>query len=151
MAHHTYRIEATSAAPLEVVFAVLADGPGWASWAPSVGHASYEREGDPPPHGVGAIRRFGARVGPKSREEVVGYVEPSFFAYVALSGPIPLHGYRSEVRLAPTAAGGTSIEWTGAFDSWAPGMGAFIRRLVGGFARGLVQESERQASTPPNP
>ena len=149
MAEHRYHVDGHSSAPPEVVFAVLADGPGWASWAPGVGRATYEVEGDPPPHGVGAIRRFGPRRGPVSREQVVAYEPPSLFAYRALSGPLPWKGYLSEVRLSPGPSGvGTTIEWTGSFRSRVPGLGAFIHRMVSGFARGLVAESERRAATP---
>lgn len=150
MPEHRYHVDAHAAAPPAVVFDVLVDGPGWARWAPGVGRASYECEGDPAPHGVGAIRRFGPRRGPVSREEVVAFERPSFFSYRALSGPLPWSGYVSEVRLTPGPDGtATTIEWTGSFRSRVPGLGPFIHRMVTGFARGLVAESERQASPDP--
>jgi len=145
MAEHRYHVDALSAAPPEVVFDVVADGPGWAGWAPGVSCASYEREGDPPPHGVGAIRRFGGARGPVSREEVVIYERPTHLAYRALSGPLPWTGYRADVHLTPGPGGkGTTIVWTGSFRSRVPGLRALIRRMVAGFARGLVAESERR-------
>jgi hypothetical protein len=147
VSEHRYHVDGYSAAPPEVVFAVLVDGPGWAEWAPGVKAASYEREGDPAPHGVGAIRRFGAGRGPVSREQVVAFEPPRHFAYVALSGPLPWHDYRSEVRLAPGPAGvGTAVDWSGSFRSRVPGLGTFIHRMVAGFARGLVAGSERRAA-----
>jgi hypothetical protein len=95
---------------------------------------------------VGAIRRFGAGVGPVSREQVVAYERPGYFSYVSLSGPLPWHGYRAEVHLTPGPAGvGTTIDWTGSFQSRVPGLGTFIHRMVAGFATGLVSESERRA------
>jgi len=145
MGEKSYDIVVRSAASPSVVFDVLVDGPGWARWT-SLGHASYETEGEPAPHGVGAIRLFGAGFGPKSREQVVTYEPDSAFAYVALSGPLPMTGYRAEVRLTPDA-GGTRIEWRGSFHSSMPGMGWFITRMVTGFARGLVAESERLAGS----
>jgi hypothetical protein len=145
---HRYHVDGHSSAPPEVVFEVLADGPGWARWAPGVRQATYEVEGMPTPHGVGAIRRFGAGVGPVSREQVVAYEPPSFFAYRALSGPLPWKGYLAEVRLSPGPAGvGTTIEWSGSFRSRVPGLGGFIHRMVDGFAKGLVAESERRAGS----
>ena len=147
MTEHRYHVDGVSAAPPEVVFGVLADGPGWAGWAPGVSRAEYEQEGDPPPHGVGAIRRFGPSRGPVSREQVVVYEPPGLFVYVALSGPVPWRGYRSEVRLSPGPGGsGTAIDWSGSFESRVPGLGAFIHRMVAGFTRGLITESERQAT-----
>ena len=90
------------------------------------------------------IRRFGARRGPVSREEVVAHDRPTFFSYRALSGPLPWSGYVSEVRLSPGPGGrGTAIAWTGSFRSRVPGLGTVIHRMVAGFARGLVAESER--------
>ena len=129
---------------------MLVDGPGWARWAPGVSRASYECEGDPAPHGVGAIRRFGAARGPVSREQVVAYEPPSFFAYVSLSGPLPWRDYRSEVRLTAGPGGvGTAIDWGGSFRSRMPGLGTFIHHTVAGFVRGLVAESSRRAGAPP--
>ncbi len=146
MTEHRYHVDASSSAPPDVVFAVLADGAGWAGWAPGVSRSSYEREGVPAPHGVGAIRRFGPARGPVSREQVVAYEPSSFFAYEARSGPLPWRDYRSEVRLAPGPGGaGTTIDWSGAFVSRLPGLGWFIHRMVTGFAIGLVAESERRA------
>jgi uncharacterized protein YndB with AHSA1/START domain len=146
VAHHTYRFEAVAAAAPDVVFEVLVDAPGWASWAPMVGQASYEREGVPAPHGVGAVRSFGARVGPKSREEVVVYEAPRRFAYEIRSAPLPVAGYRSEVELTATDDGGTAVEWTGRFDTSVPGVAWLMRRSVAGFVRGLVTESEGRAA-----
>ena len=146
MTEHRYHVDGYSEAPPEVVFEVLVDGPGWARWAPGVTSASYECEGDPAPHGVGAIRRFGPRRGPVSREQVVAYEPPTFFSYRALSGPLPWKGYLAEVRLSPGPAGvGTTIDWSGSFQSRMPGLGTLIHHMVAGFARGLVAESERRA------
>ena len=148
MSEHRYHVDGYSEAPPEVVFDVLVDGPGWAGWAPGLKAASYECEGEPAPHGAGAIRRFGAGKGPVSREQVVAYDRPGYFSYVSLSGPLPWHDYRSEVRLTPGPAGvGTRIDWTGSFRSRMPGLGTFIHRMVAGFARGLVSESEHRAAT----
>jgi hypothetical protein len=148
VSEHRYHVDGYSEAPPEVVFAVLVDGPGWARWAPGVKVATYECEGEPPPHGVGAIRRFGAGKGPVSREQVVAYEAPGYFSYVSLSGPLPWSDYRSEVRLRPGPAGaGTSIDWSGSFRSRVPGLRTFIHRTVAGFARGLAADSERQADS----
>lgn len=145
MGEKSYDITVRSAASPAVVFAVLVDGPGWTRWT-SLGHASYEVEGEPAPHGVGAIRQFGAGIGPRSREQVVEYEPERHFAYIALSGPLPMSGYRADVRLSPEA-GGTRVEWRGTFRSSMPGMGWFITKMVRGFAAGLVRESERVAGT----
>jgi len=146
MAHERYDVDVSCAAPPQVVFAVLADAPSWRTWVPLVSRSSYEREGDPAPHGVGAVRRLGARIGPASREEVVTYDEPSTFAYELRSGPLPVRGYRSEVRLRPEGSG-THISWVGSFTTRVPGFGAVMRRLMARFARALATEAERVASS----
>lgn len=145
MGERRYDIMVRSAASPSVVFAVLVDGPGWTRWT-SLGHASYEVEGVPAPHGVGAVRLFGAGFGPRSREQIVAYELDRHLAYVALSGPLPMKGYRADVRLSPDSDGGTAISWQGSFRTWMPGMGWFIERTVTGFARGLVEESQRRAA-----
>ncbi len=141
----TYEVQARSAAPPEKVFALLADGAGWSRWAgPVVVRSWWEREGDPAPGGVGAIRRLGLRsVG--SREEIVGYDPPRHLAYTLLSG-LPVRDYRADVRLEPEGSG-TRIVWTGTFRPKVPGTAGalrlFLRATVGGFARRLARVAER--------
>ena len=82
----------------------------------------------------------------------MAYERPGYFSYVSLSGPLPWHDYRAEVRLTPGPAGvGTTIDWTGSFRSRVPGLGTFIHRMVAGFATGLVAESERREAGAPRP
>ena len=141
MSSHRYEVVRWAAAPRPVVFAVLADGERWSTWAPTISRSSYERPGTHAPHGVGAVRCFGAAIGPVSREEVVGYDEPCFLSYEARSGGLPMRGYRAEVTLHPTARG-TRIVWRGSWASWLPGVTTALDWLVRGFADGLVRESE---------
>jgi hypothetical protein len=130
-----------------VVFAVLADAPGWTSWAGFMIHEStWEREGKPAPGGIGAIRRMGRR--PQfGREEIVEYDPPRHMAYTVLSG-IPARDYRADVNLYPDA-GGTLIRWRGTFTPTIRGTGtimsAILRRVMSGFARRAAQEAERRS------
>jgi hypothetical protein len=136
------RISATarSEAPPEKVFALLEDATSWTEWA-RVPAARYEREGDPPPHGVGAIRSFGKRG--VAREEVVAHEPPSHYAYVILSG-LPVRGYRADVELAADGTG-TRITWQGVFTPKYPGTGwllqPFLRGFLRHFARGLARHA----------
>src|SRR3954447_24479600 len=105
----SYEVTEVSSAPPEKVFALLADGAGWSRWAGAMVVKSWwEREGDPPPGGVGAIRALGL---PKlgSREEIVAYDPPRHLAYVILSG-LPVRDYRADVHLTPEGTG-TRITW----------------------------------------
>jgi hypothetical protein len=145
---HHYEIVRWTSAPRAIVFDVLADGSRWAEWAPMIGRSSYDRPGQPAPHGVGAVRCFGAGVGPISKEEVVRYEEPEALSYETRSGGLPMRGYRADVTLHATA-GGTRVTWRGEWTSTLPGVTWGLRRMVAGFADGLVWESERRARQQP--
>jgi hypothetical protein len=143
MASHSYDIEATSTAPIEIVFEVSADAPGWSRWNKTIGRASWDVEGDPAPWGVGAVRALGAKSGPLSREQIVEFEAPNHQAYVIVSGPMPIKGYRADVHLTSTADGGTHISWKGSWTTRVPGVSAFLTKMVRGFASGAAREAER--------
>ena len=141
----SYEVTAHSAASPERVFDLLADGAGWSRWAGAmVVRSWWEREGEPAPGGVGAIRALGL---PKlgSREEIVAYDRPRHLAYVVLSG-LPVKSYRADVHVTPDGAG-TRITWGGSFVPKLPGsaplLRAFLTRTVGRFARRLAAEAEK--------
>ena len=102
----------------------------------------WEREGDPPPGGVGAVRRLGMR-GASSREEIVAYEPPRHLGYVWPTRIV--RDYRADVRLEPQG-GGTRIVWSGSFAPTllgpSPLMLRFFRMTVGGFARRLAAYAE---------
>lgn len=89
-------------APVEVVFDLLTDHRGYASFTP-LRSVTLEREGEPAPNGVGAIRIL-RLAGPPLREEVTEYVPPSRFAYRLLSGA-PVRDYTATVDLLPESEG----------------------------------------------
>src|SRR3982751_1753163 len=123
---HAVELHAHSSAPVDVVWRVLVDSRGWPRWT-FVPRASLEREGDPAPDGVGAIRRLGAP-GFWSREQVVSWEPPSRYAYTLLKG-LPIRDYLAEVTLR-SDDGGTAIVWAGRFDAKIPGTGGAIRLLL---------------------
>jgi uncharacterized protein YndB with AHSA1/START domain len=141
-------VEATarSKAPREVVWRVLADARAWSAWG-DWQTTELEREGDPPPDGVGAIRRFTRRP-VTTREEVVLFDPPSRLAYTLLSG-IPVRDYRAEVTLSDAGGGGTNIHWESRFDAKVHAMDPVMRRLVGtviaDIAQKVAAEADRQA------
>jgi hypothetical protein len=143
MASHSYDIEATSTAPIELVFEVIADAPGWSRWNKSIGRASWEVEGDPAPWGVGAIRALGAKSGPLSREQIVEFESPSHQAYEIVSGPMPIKGYRADVHLTSLPDGGTHISWKGSWMTRVPFVSGFLIKMVRGFATGAAKEAQR--------
>jgi uncharacterized protein YndB with AHSA1/START domain len=145
----TYDLAVHAAAPAEIVFAVLADATRWREWAGvMIDTSDWEREGDPAPGGVGAIRRLGRKPF-YSREQIVEYAPPVHLAYTIRSG-IPARGYHADVDLRADATG-TTIRWCAAFEPRVPGTGALLaqvlRRIVLGYARAAAAEAERRVAT----
>jgi hypothetical protein len=138
----SYVVEERSDAPVEAVFALLADAPGWQAWAGPLVPQSGWGPGAPQ-GGLGAVRLLGS--GPlSSREEIVEFAPPHHLAYVLRSGEA-LHHYRATVDLS-AVEGGTRIVWAGSVDSPVPGLAPVVaagfRRLVRGFARRLARQAE---------
>ncbi len=111
-------------------------------------HTSLLREGDPPPDGVGAVRRFALGPG-GSREEVVAWEPPRHLGYVAVRG-LPVRHYRADVHLAPDGSGprpGTIVTWRCTVEPLVPGTGAILRmalrRMVRGFALRVCRYADR--------
>lgn len=129
-------------APLATVWEVLSDHGAMSRWT-RIPSASLEREGDPPPNGVGAIRRLGA--GPVvSREEVLLFEPPTRMSYTILSG-VPVRGYRADVTLTATSDGGTDVRWQAGFESGPPLLGGVLRAFLDGAIRQLASSLKREA------
>ena len=135
------------AAPPEVVFDVLTDHRGYARITP-VRRAELEREGDPAPNGVGAIRVLAALPGPPMREEVLAYEPPYRFSYTVLSG-LPLRDHIGTVELSP-GEGGTEITYavktTPTIPLAAPIIMAVLKKAIRDLIAGVSKESERRAA-----
>lgn len=144
-------VEATvrSAAPRAVVWGVLADVRSWSDWGDWQA-TELEREGDPPPDGVGAIRRI-VRRPVTVREQVELWEPPMRFGYTLLSG-LPVRDYHAVVTLTEAGAEGdcTNIHWKSSFDAMVPGTNAPLRAVVQKVLRDIAEqvacESERRAS-----
>lgn len=140
-AERTFEVLARSTAPPDAVWPLLVDATAWSRWT-RIPRAEREREGTPPPDGVGSIRRLGAgRFG--SREQVVVFEPMRHFAYILLSG-LPVQSYRADVELTSDGEG-TLITWRGRFVPRGRGSGPvlerFLRRTINGFARGLARHA----------
>jgi uncharacterized protein YndB with AHSA1/START domain len=134
------------AAPPETVFEVLTDHRRYAEITPAR-RSELEREGDPAPNGVGAIRTMRS-VGPPLREEVIGYDPPRRFSYKALSG-IPVRDHVGTVELTPQGDGTKVVYAVRTFPT-LPLVGAVIvaatKLGVGRLLEGVAVESERRAA-----
>ena len=133
------------AAP-DIVFDVLTDHRGYAAIT-RLRRSELEREGDPAPNGVGAIRALIA-VGPPIREEVVAYRRPDRFSYKVLSG-LPVRDHLGTVSLAPDG-GGTKVTYALKAIPTIPLAGAIVmlvvKRAVTELLDGVVSEAERRAT-----
>jgi uncharacterized protein YndB with AHSA1/START domain len=145
MASFTYVRQA--AAPPEVVFDVLTDHRRYTEITP-LRKAELEREGEPAPNGLGAIRVLSALPGPPMREEVIGYEPPSRFSYKILSG-LPVRDHVGTVELRPKD-GGTEITYavktTPTIPLAGPVFMAILKKAIRDLIAGVSKESERRVA-----
>jgi hypothetical protein len=136
--------QAHARAPIDAVWPLVGEARRWKEWS-FLTRSDLQREGDPAPDGVGAVRRFTA-LGVGSREEVLEWQPPHHLAYGLISG-FPVSDYRADVVLTP-ADGGTNLTWSVRFNPRLPGTGAVmwvvLRLLIRGFARGACRYAGRQ-------
>ncbi len=134
------------AAPPEVVFDVLTDHRGYADITP-MRKSELEREGEPAPNGVGAIRALHS-VGPPLREEVVSYQRPSRFSYKVISG-IPVRDHLGTVVLTSEGSG-TRVTYAVKTTPTLPLVGgavvAVTKLAIRQLLSGISTESERRAA-----
>lgn len=144
MASFTYVREI--GAPPEVVFDVLTDHRRYAEITP-MRKSELEREGEPAPNGVGAIRVLSS-VGSPLREEVIAYRPNSRFSYKMLSGA-PVRDHVGTVELMPQG-GGTRMVYAVRTAPTIP-LGGFavvavVKQAIKTLIRGISAESERRAA-----
>ncbi|WP_319448329.1 MULTISPECIES: SRPBCC family protein [unclassified Mycobacterium] len=149
----SFEFNRTSSAPPEVLFRLETDGAGWSTWAgPAIVQSSWEREGDPAPAGIGAVRKVG--LWPVlMREQTIEYEQDRRHVYTFVGGG-PAKDYRAEVLFTPNAAGGTDLTWTGTFSDGAiPGTGpvvlAIMRLAIKDVSKRLVKAADREVAGPP--
>ncbi|GIG67119.1 SRPBCC family protein [Phytomonospora endophytica] len=142
---HEYDVTATTSAPPEVVWKLLADATTWPGWS-SVDALDADRSvgldpgGDDP---VGSVRAF--RTGRTvTGERLTEKVENRLLAYEDAFNPT-MRDYRARVELTPTTDGGTVIRWRGEYaTSWwlAWFMPGYLRKFMRGMAEGLARYAE---------
>lgn len=128
------------------VFDVLTDHRRYAEIS-RLRKSELEREGEPAPNGVGAIRVLTA-VGPPIREEVVAYERPRRFAYKVLSG-LPVRDHLGTVSLEESG-GGTQVTYALKAIPTVPFAGRVVmvalRRAVTELLDGVASAAERGAA-----
>jgi hypothetical protein len=144
----SFEVTRTSRAPAAMLFRMETDGGHWADWAkPLVVQSSWERQGDPAPGGIGAVRKVG--LWPLLvREQTLEYEQDRRHVYGLIWPPSPAKDYRAEVIFVTNAAGGTQLRWSGSFIERIPGTGpmmlAALRRAIQFFSSRLVKAAERE-------
>lgn len=134
------------AAPPETVFAVLTDHRRYAEITP-IRRSTLEREGEPPPNGVGAVRVLSA-VGPPLREEVLSYEPSERFSYKLISGA-PVRDHVGTVQLTPSGEGTEmvyAVRTNPTLPLVGPAVVGVVRLAIRSLIRGIAAESERQAA-----
>jgi len=142
----SFTFERQVAAPVETVFSVLTEHHLYAEITP-MRKSILEREGEPAPNGVGAIRVL-TSAGPPLREEVIAYEPPHRFSYKLLSGA-PLRDHVGTVELT-AEAGGTrlvyAVKTTPTLPLVGPVVVAVVKRAIRALIDGIAKESERRAA-----
>lgn len=142
----SFTLKREIAAPPEVVFDVLTDHRLYSELTP-LRRSELEREGEPAPNGVGAVRRLTA-VGPPMREEVVAYERPRRFSYKVLSG-LPVRDHLGTVSLEAEGAG-TKMTYALRTTPTLPLVGGLVvmgaKRAIAQLIDGVAAESERRAA-----
>jgi Polyketide cyclase / dehydrase and lipid transport len=134
-------------APPEAVFDLLADHANYDRFR-AVHGSELVREGDPPPNGVGAVRRI--KVRPLVfYEEITAYERPTRLDYLIVRLNVPFDHQGGSIRLS--ASGGvTDVDWRSSFSVPTPVVGGLQERiwqpvLARGFRR-VLEDIERMTT-----
>jgi uncharacterized protein YndB with AHSA1/START domain len=142
----SFTYERQVSAPVETVFEVLTDHRRYSEITP-LRKSVLEREGEPAPNGVGAIRKLSA-IGPPLLEETIAYEAPRRFSYKLLSG-LPLRDHVGTVELTPQG-GGTRVVYAVRTTPTVPLVGgavvAVVKQGIKALLSGIAKESERRAA-----
>lgn len=134
------------AAPPQTVFDVFTEHARYAEITPAR-KSTLEREGEPAPNGVGAIRVISS-VGPPLREEVVAYEPPARFSYKVISGA-PVRDHLGTIELSPDGDD-TKMVYAVKMTPTVPVVGgvvvAVVKQGIKALIRGVTTESERRAA-----
>jgi hypothetical protein len=146
---YEFGASARSNARAEAIWPLIGEARRWKEWS-WMTRTYLLREGDPPPDGVGALRRFGLGPGGSS-EEVIVWDPPRHLGYIAVRG-LPVRHYQADVRLDDDGTG-TTVTWSCSVEPLLPGTGAALRfglqRMVRGFARSLCRYADQQSIEQP--
>ncbi len=140
----TVHVTRTIPAPPEAIFDLLADHAHYDRFR-GISGSELIREGDPPPNGVGALRRV--KVRPLSfDEEITAYDRPARLDYLIVKLNVPFEHHGGSIKLAPEGEA-TRVDWRSSFTVPTPVVGG-LQELVWqpvlnrGFSR-VLEDVER--------
>jgi uncharacterized protein YndB with AHSA1/START domain len=131
-------------APIERVWERYTDHVSWTQWA-GLGKVRLDREGVPPPNGVGCVRVI-ASGGVKVYEEVLTFDPPRRMTYRVVRGGIPMRDHLGEVDLE-AQGDRTLLTWRCRFDSRIPGLGGLFRALITRLFRNALEQLAKDLRT----
>jgi uncharacterized protein YndB with AHSA1/START domain len=124
----TIHVTRTIAAPPEPIFDLLADHANYDRFR-AINGSELIREGEPPPNGLGALRRI--KVRPVTfEEEITHFDRPSRLDYLIVKLNVPFEHEGGSIRLAPED-GVTRVDWRSSYRVPTP--------LIGGLQEGVWQ------------
>jgi uncharacterized protein YndB with AHSA1/START domain len=145
----TVHVTRTIPAAPEEVFDLLADHAHYDRFR-GINGSELVRKGDPPPNGVGAMRRV--KVRPLSfDEEITAYERPSRLDYLIVKLNVPFEHHGGSIQLSPEDDA-TRVDWRSSFTVPTPLVGT-VQELVWqpvltrGFRR-VLEDVERMLTQP---
>ena len=129
------------AAPIETVWDRYTDHASWTDWA-GLGRVRLEREGVPPPNGVGCVREISS-AGVAVYEEVLTFDRPHRMTYRVVRGGLPIRDHLGEV-LFEARDGATLVTWRCQFNSRIPGLGVVFRLVITRLFRNALSSLARR-------
>ena len=122
------------------VWPLIGEAHRWKEWT-FLTRSEVELPGDPPPDGVGAVRRVHQVRDRIARQQVVAWDPPRRLGLRRRAGASPVRRYRADVHLAPDGTG-TTVTWAATFDELVPATGrlmsAVLTRMISRFASGAA-------------
>jgi uncharacterized protein YndB with AHSA1/START domain len=140
----TVHVTRSIPAPATAVFDLLADHARYDRFR-AINGSELLREGQPPPNGVGALRRI--KVRPLTfEEEITAYERPTRLDYLIVKLNVPFEHHGGSIRLS-SEDGSTLVDWRSSFTVPVPVVGRAIElpwflTLRRGFHR-VLEDVER--------
>ena len=144
----TIHVTRTIPAPPEPIFDLLADHANYERFR-GINGSELVREGDPPPNGLGALRRI--KVTPLTFEEEITHYEPPIrLDYLIVKLNVPFEHDGGSIRLAPEGGASTRVDWRSSYRVPTPLIGGaeelvWQPLLNRGFRR-VLEDIERQVT-----